>query len=523
MTTETTEIETIREQVEKRKQADAKLIEAELQTEEEEIDSTFVRQCLDANFLGDGVLFNKIFRNKYVFNKSAGWMVWCGHHWDIDIMDEAEGSVERLAEIYLDEMAKINTEIKELDEDDNKRDQLKRVSKKLYMRVQRMRDPNQRSKVIKMTHVCPNPIAIRGDELDKKPWKLPCANGVLDLRTGVLEKGNPADYLVRAAPTEWHGIDAPCPTWERALMEILSDRPVLYEFMQRLLGYAIVGESIEHIIAVWTGQGRNGKSLIINTITYVLGHLAGAIRSEMLLDQNRQSGAAGPTPEIMTLRGLRVAIASETDENCKVSPSRVKWLTGNDELAGRDLYGKYEIRFQPTHTLFLLTNHKPHAPADDFAFWERVCLIPFDLSFVNRKPREPNERRADPYLAEKLKAEAPGILAWLVKGCLMWQKEGLNPPAIVKDAVAEYRKNEDILAEFIEECCFVDEKVWVGATQLYAAFEIWWQRNVSKNVPKQKRFGMWMGQKYKKEKNGNYRYMGVGLLSNLDDHGSGLI
>ena len=288
-------------------------------------------------------------------------------------------------------------------------------------------------------------------------------------------------------------------------------------FLQRVLGYALIGEVRESIIVVLTGIGRNGKSLIVEVLSEIMGPLAGAVRSEMLLDQMRVTSSTGPTPDIMALRGLRLAFASETDDGCRVSPSRVKWLTGKDKLTGRNPHDKYEVQFPPTHTLFLLTNHKPHAPADDFAFWERVLLIPFKLSFVSRRPQNDFERVADPLLATKLIPEYPGILAWMVRGSLQYLQRGLDPPPVVKEAVEEYQRDEDILADFVDECCVVGEGFQVGATALYDIFERWWKKNVSKNAPKQKRFGSLMGRRFQRKKDGVYKYIGIGLLENVEE------
>jgi len=215
----------------------------------------------------------------------------------------------------------------------------------------------------------------------------------------------------------------------------------------------------------------------------------------------------------MALRGLRIAFASENDEGRRFSPSRVKWLSGGDTLVGRSPHDRYETHFTPTHTLILLTNHKPHAPADDFAFWERVHLIPFDLSFVNRKPVADNERPADKHLPEKLRAEASGILAWMVRGCLAWQDKGLDPPRIVRDATADYRREEDILGDFIDECCFLDPSAEIQSSKLYTAFCDWWEQNVSKKTLSQKKFGKMMTKRFKREKKGTYKYFGLDLTS----------
>ena len=138
----------------------------------------------------------------------------------------------------------------------------------------------------------------------------------------------------------------------------------------------------------------------------------------------------------MALRGRRIAWASETNEGRRLDSGRVKLLTGGGFLVGRAPFGKREIAFPQSHTLFLLTNSKPHAPSEDYALWKRLKLLPFAVSFVD-DPREPNERKADKGLVDKLKGEAPGVLAWLVRGCLEWQRRELDPPEIVQAATVE--------------------------------------------------------------------------------------
>ncbi len=135
----------------------------------------------------------------------------------------------------------------------------------------------------------------------------------------------------------------------------------------------------------------------------------------------------------MALRGKRLVWGSETEEGRRLNDGKVKWLVGGDTLVGRPPFGKRQINFKPTHTLFLLTNHKPHIASDNYALWQRVHLIPFTLSFVD-EPIAKNERQTGSELSVKLKAEASGILAWLVRGCLEWQKMGLKPPEIVRQA-----------------------------------------------------------------------------------------
>jgi len=496
-----------------------------------EVTSTFIQDCLYANELGDGMLAAALFKDRFLFNKSSDeWLSWEGHHWDRDIMARSKASVEQVAQKYLDEAAdlvgKIGWASKKKDRDAVTKYQ--DMQNKIYKRVGRLRSERGRTNTLKFAHTnISNQIAIKGDELDIRPWLLGCKNGVVDLRTGELRPGRPDDLISKASPYEYHGIDAPAPTWEMFLKQILvvikhpdsqdadpviQEHPGLVEYVQRLFGYGITGMTVEHFLPIFYGQGRNGKGVLIETVSTILGSYMAPIQSEMLLDQGRMKNSAGPSPDIMSLRGLRIAFASETDQGRRFSTSRVKWLTGGDTLKGRYPHDKYETEFDPTHTLFLMTNSKPDVADDDFAFWERVHLVPFELSFVERPVEKFNERPADKYLRQKLLEEAPGILAWLVRGCLQWQAQGLNPPAVVIDATREYRRDEDLLGHFLNECCFEDPGIETTAKELYERFSEWWKINVSRKVLSQKKFGGMMVKKFKRSKSGTYRYFGVGLL-----------
>lgn len=488
-----------------------------------EITSRFIRDCLRMNELGDGLLFRELHRGKFVFNKAMDqWMVWVGHHWEIDQMDLAKSAVEDVVGAYIDETVRVAAEMKDLEEGSTAYSHLKDLRDTLNKRVWALRSTRRRANCLTMAHTCEDGLAIRGDELDQNQWLLACSNCVIDLRTGKSRDGRPEDFILKASDVEWKGVDEPCGPWldfmymvfEEDHLDPEEEHPVS-DFMQRLLGYAILGSDMLHIFPVWTGIGRNGKGTIVKVMCHIMGQMADTLRPEMLLDQNRNANAGGPTPHIIALRGLRMAFASETNEGCKISAAEVKRLTGGDKLKARSPHDKYEVSFDPTHTLFLLTNVLPHAPADDFALWERTLVVNFPLSFVNRDPEKENERRADLGLFDKLIEHDSGILAWLVKGCLMWQKHGLNPPPKVLIDVKDYRENEDNLGAFIDYCCYIDEKAWVGATQLYNAFEEWWKKFISsKSVAiKQKKFGMMMRKRFTAEKIGGvYRYHGLGLL-----------
>ena len=327
----------------------------------DKVDSNLIEECLNANELGDGILYSVLNEGKYVYNKSSReWLRWTGHHWELDVMESSLAAVEDVCRAYLREAVNIVQKIAKASEggdQDAKQQiaQLEKTQKWIYKRVYSLRADTRRNSCLKFAHSNPvKSLSIKGDELDQNPWLLACKNGVIDLRTGELRPGRPEDYLLKAAPTEWKGINGPAPTWEQALFEIFDGDESIIKYLQRLFGYAITGLTREHVFPILYGKGRNGKGTIVEAICHVLGPLAGSIQSEMLLDQGRVRSSAGPSPDVMALRGLRLAFASETDEGRRFSTARVKWLVGGDTLVGRLPHDKHEIRFRPTHTLFLL-------------------------------------------------------------------------------------------------------------------------------------------------------------------------
>lgn len=509
--------EEIRKEVEERIREEAQAYPETPAKANGKVTSAFIRQCIDANEVGDGLLYAALLRNEFVYNNTTGeWLVWAGHHWERDIMEKNLAAAETvMVRRLFEEARQLSGEIEQLYKKNDQKTALNRqkTQQNVYKRIFRLRTDKGRNMCVKFARTNDDPIAIKGDELDLYPWLLPCKNGVIDLRTGKLRDGRREDLMFLASPVEYPGFRKKAPLWEKTLREIFEGKQEMVDYIQRLLGYAITGLDIEHIFPVLYGAGRNGKGIIVSVLNHVLGPLSGSIQSEMLLDQRRPRSSQGPSPDIMTLKGLRVAFASETDEGQRFSAAKVKWLTGGDQLVGRYPHDKYEVRFRPTHTLFLLTNRKPMAPGDDFAFWERMHLIPFRLAFVDRDPVAENERRADKYLAEKLKKEAPGILSWLVRGCLEYQKQGLNPPVEIIEATAQYRRDEDILADWLEDYCKITSDEKGQATELYDHFVKWYRKNVSKKKDfSQRRFGTLMGRRFEKSKSvGTVYYTGVDL------------
>lgn len=513
--------EEMRRQVKERVDAEA----AQLPPPEErpKITSKFIHDCLFANELGDATLYAALFRDELLFCKNTQeWFIWTGHFWERDVMNRSLAAVEKVVEKYLDEYKLLGEEVVKVSTDTTDPDRADKLKKlhatqsNLLKRVSQLRADKRRTACLKFAHTIEDPLAVKGEEFDDKPMLFPCANGVIDLETGRVKAGRPSDFLSLASPVPFLEIDTPAPIWEKSLLEIFNKNEELVAYLQRLFGYAMTGLVREKVFPVLYGRtGWNGRSLIIETISYVMGALAGAIPSEMLLSQRFAKSSSGPSPDIISLKGIRMAFASEIDEGQRFSASRIKWLTGKDELTGRSPHDKYPTTFSPTHKLFLMTNTQPKAPPNDKAFWERMHLIPFTISFVNRDPQEAHERRAILDLDRQVLAEASGILAWLVRGCLLYQQDGINPPKDVTEATEKYRRGEDLLADFIDECCIREPGAKSKSSILYNRFVIWYHENVGKEEPTGTWFGKQLSQKFEKDKsNGCVVYYGVALAGN---------
>ncbi len=304
-------------------------------------------------------------------------------------------------------------------------------------------------------------IPVRPDELDRDPWLLNCENGTIDLRTGRLRPHNPADRITKLAPVAYDPA-ATCPTWGRFLDRILAGDPELIAFIRRAVGYSLTGDTSERVLLILHGEGRNGKSTLLEVLRAMLGDgYAMHIPTDTLLAKRHEGGIPN---DVARLKGARFVSASEADEGRRLAEATIKTLTGGDTLTARFMRAEW-FDFKPEFTLWLATNHRPVIRGTDKAIWDRLRLVPFAV----RIPEAEQDRQ----LRDKLLAEAPGILAWAVRGCLEWQRDGLGYPAAVREATEGYRTEQDVLGAFLIDCCVTGTGYQATAKELYAAYSRW--------------------------------------------------
>ncbi|MCL4559072.1 MAG: phage/plasmid primase, P4 family [Chloroflexi bacterium] len=306
-------------------------------------------------------------------------------------------------------------------------------------------------------------MAISAGELDADPWLFNVQNGIVDLKTGSLLPHDPERLITKIAPVTYDP-GATCPRWEAAINLYTGENPELAVYLQKALGYSLTGINDEQSIFFPYGLGANGKTTTVETISNLAGDYGLRTDIEALL----VSGARGQgaTPTIAALAGVRFAVASEVPEGRRLNESLIKDLTGGDTLTARRLFSE-PFSFKPTHKLWMVGNFRPRVNDSSLGFWRRMRLIPFTVTIPE------NQRRPTGELAAEFQEEAPGILNWLICGCLFWQSDGLKMPDMVQQATKEYQSESDLVQQFLDERCEFHFDYSEEKAALFKAWQSW--------------------------------------------------
>lgn len=302
-------------------------------------------------------------------------------------------------------------------------------------------------------------IAATADQWDRDPWYLNTPGGAIDLRSGEQRPQKPNDYATKITTVAPDSV-CPVPTWLNFLDRVTGGDADLIAFLQRMAGYALTGSTQEHALFFLHGTGANGKSTFINAVTAVAGDYH---RTAPIETFTASSNERHPT-DLAGLRGARFVTAIETEEGRRWAESKIKTLTGGDKIAARFMRQDF-FEFVPTFKLVIAGNHKPGLRSVDEAIRRRFHLVPFNVVI-------PPEQR-DKTLGDRLRTEWPGILAWMIDGCLDWQERGLAPPEAVTSATAAYLEAEDAQAAWLDEVGTRDVNAWEKTSVLFASWKAW--------------------------------------------------
>lgn len=413
------------------------------------------------------------------------WLRWGGHWWRTDDNGHATRAAGRVSEWRLAALDTIE------DERDRK------AALRWAMTSQ------SRAKIDAILHLAQKvePLAVAGNGWDTDLYQLGVANGVIDLRTGQLSTGDPADTVTLHSPITYDP-DARAPRWLRFLEEVFLGESDLITFAQRFAGYSLTGDTREEKLLICYGEGANGKSTLLSALAHATGDYGYAMPFSTV---EAQRNAGGPTNDLAALAGRRLIISSEVNESQPLNEARIKALTGGDPLTARFLNKEF-FTFQPAAKFWLGVNHKPRVRDESKGFWRRIALLPFRASFEGKND--------DKTLKATLRAEAAGILAWMVEGCLAWQREGLGLPEAVTGATEEYARESDPLGDFLADVCMVGAHHVARGSHLYTAYIKWANSQGIKDRHQMdnKRFGQLLSGRFERVRGGQgVTYKGVGV------------
>ena len=387
--------------------------------------------------------FANRFGTKVVYTPGHGWLVFDGKRWCQDEVGQVIELAKETARLIAHESAHLQT-------DD--------------ARAARSRFAEQslgKGSLDRMVDLAKSLLAVEDSRLDADPWLLNVENGTIDLKTGRRERHDPRDLLTKIAPVRADR-SAKCPLFKKFLKRITGDDAALRAFIQKAVGYSLTGITSEQVFFfVHSKSGKTGKSTLVNLIRDMLGDYGKHTPTDTLLTKQYDNNIPA---DLARLDGARIVTAIEANFNRHLDEAKIKAMTGGEPIVARFMRQNF-FEFVPVFKLWLVANDRPRVRGTDEAFWRRVRVIPLTIKIP--------EAERDPNLPAELRAELPGILAWAVRGCLKWQREGLAQPAIVRSATKGWQQEMDHVKKFVAEEVEIVPGLKIASSQLIDRYKNW--------------------------------------------------
>jgi P4 family phage/plasmid primase-like protien len=415
------------------------------------------------------------------------------------------------------ELAVLNTNLNENNgnSDTGKINVLKENTLKLEKLILALKDTTFKEKIMKEA------MHLFFDEkfeenLNEKKNILVFNNGVYDLDKGILRKGLPTDYMTYSTNNSYREYDENDPNVQKVyhLFSQIHPNEEIRNFFFSTLGVSLHGNKVEQKCNIWTGDGSNGKSFTGDLCSKALGDF---FHSPSITLFTRKAGASGnASPEKIVLKGRRIIIMQEPENDDKLNTSIMKQITGNDIIEARALYHE-TIRFKPQTSVFISCNDLPKVSSTDGGTWRRIRVVPFKSKFVSR-PTKPNEYKVDPSLADQFDVLSEAFMSILIHYYNSVKKNDfiINEPNEVKVFTDEYKNDNDIYQDFINQHLEQTDnsKDRVKIVELYDIFKEWvksnnptagsiskkdFQKQISVKIGQPKTTQSWTGYKFKSE------------------------
>ena len=311
-------------------------------------------------------------------------------------------------------------------------------------------------------------LRISATNFDNNPYLINCLNGTYNLKDFSFKKHDWRDFLTLQTSFN-HTISRSVKSkrWEQFILEITQNDKEKADFLQRALGYSMLGTSHEECMFILHGKTtRNGKSTLLNTIETMLGDYASVAPVGIICKRSQIASPSSASPELMALKGKRFVTMAESNEYGKLDEEKIKQLTGGEDISARALY-QSTITFSPQFTLWLSCNDLPRVTDKSLFASERLKVIEFNRHFL------PSEQ--DTHLKQELckQENLSGIFMWLIRGYKKYKQSGLNMSETLKNVVKEYEKDNDLILQFLENRCIQDKDESIRAKDLYKEYKIW--------------------------------------------------
>ncbi len=427
----------------------------------------------------------EVLRYSYI---RKNWYYYDGKLWRLD----NEGRVKTLADEVIEKMKHEKIYIPDGEDPEE--------AEKLFRRhVKNTRNHNGKTNMVKESqHLLP----IQPETFDNDLHLFNVQNGYLNLKEGRLYDHEKEKYFTRISNVEYTD-KADCPMWEDFLQQIFNSDTELIEYIQRAVGYSLSGSTEEQMMFILYGNGRNGKSVFLDIVNELFGTYSTNIQPQAIMVKQQSNGAS---PDIAKLAGARLVTTTEPNDGARFDEGLIKQITGGDVVSARFL-NENEFEFTPQFKLWMATNHKPYIRGTDDGIWRRMAVIPFTVQIP--------EHKVDKKLTHKLRREINAILHWAVEGYLKWRKEGLQEPASIREQRDEYRTEMDSIEAFIQECCVVDDRNSVKASDLFRAYDDWSKTNNQHRMSSTK-FGREISKKFTKFRSNGIYYKGIEIKDGFE-------
>lgn len=314
-------------------------------------------------------------------------------------------------------------------------------------------------------------MTIAAAEFDTHPYLINCKNGTYDLETMTFREHDWKDFLTMQTNFDYTMQEVTCPRWEQFIKEVTQDNKDKADYLQRALGYSILGTGKEECMFILHGKTtRNGKSTMLDAIQHLLGDYSTVAPVELICRNERQKNAEAANPVLARLKGKRMVTMSESDTAGKLDEATIKQYTGGEDITARELY-QSAITFKPQFTMWLSCNDLPAVKDKSLFASDRVRVIEFNRHFSD----EEQDKGLKDYFEtpEAMK----GIFTWLVTGYFKYRRFGLKMCDDMKKVIKQYEKDNDLVLQFLEEKCEGTDEGYTKAKTLYDNYKIWCKSN----------------------------------------------